>query len=119
MKTNFSDIYHLDHLDIRGDSLSARITLPENLIYFDGHFDQIQVLPGVVQMHWVIDLALRHLNVAGEFSGIDNMKFMRLIQPGQHLGLEISYNRAKDLIEFIYSDGDKKLSSGKIRFCHA
>ena len=108
--------YTLENLNLREDTLEAKLFLPMDLFYFDGHFDDAPMLPGVVQTHWAIDLACAHLDIRGEFSGIDNIKFTRIIEPKQTVDLNIMYDRTKNIIEFIYNSALGKHSSGIIRF---
>lgn len=73
-----------------------RLGLSPELVYFRGHFDEIPVLPGVVQVHWVEHyaramfgerLANRHA-----FSRMEVVKFQELIRPGREVSMEISCN---------------------------
>ena len=116
MTGDFSEHYILEELNVEGSALSAQIGLPENLLYFDGHFDEIKVLPGVVQLHWAINLACENLGISGTFGGVDSMKFMRLIQPKQIVRLNIQYDAEKNVIDFTYRDEGQKLSMGKVKF---
>jgi len=79
MSKVLSDNYNLRGLEIEGQKLSATLFLPENLVYFDGHFEDMPILPGVVQIHWAIELACEHLKIEGEFIGVDILKFKQII----------------------------------------
>ncbi len=108
--------YTLKKLSVEGSVLSAVLFMPKELLYFDGHFDEIPILPGVVQVHWAINLACEHLGVNADFSSIDHLKFMRVIQPCDTVTLNIYYDEDKNVIEFTYKSGDVKHSVGKVRF---
>ncbi len=43
------------------------LTVPDDLLYFDGHFRVAPVLPGVVQVDWAIHYGRLHLGLTGAF----------------------------------------------------
>ena len=88
-------------------------TLPSELIYFQGHFDSLPLLPGVVQIHWVMDLA-KKLSDNLIFGGMSRVKFMRPIRPEQNLSLELTLNPDNNLLSFRYYDESTTYSSGRI-----
>lgn len=49
---------------------------------FQGHFPGDPVLPGVVQVDWAIRLAGEALGPLGAFQGLDRVKFLRPLRPG-------------------------------------
>lgn len=114
-----SDKYELKTLNVQGAELSATIYLPDNLSYFDGHFDEVSILPGVVQVHWVIDLAYEHLGIKDEFSEISQLKFMQVIKPNSSIDIKLQYEEEKNQLAFSFSSEKGKNSSGKIKFAQA
>jgi len=97
-----------------------RLGLSPELVYFRGHFDEIPVLPGVVQVHWVEHyaramfgerLANRHA-----FSRMEVVKFQELIRPGREVSMEISLQPEHSRIVFRLYDGDIAFSSGRMVF---
>ncbi len=106
----------LENLNLQENALEARLFLPKKLFYFDGHFDEAPILPGIVQTHWAIELAHKHFNIRGQFSGLDIIKFTRIIEPEQTVDLSVTYDSDKNAIEFAYNSAQGKHSNGKIRF---
>jgi len=104
------------------DNLTLALRPPENLLYFDGHFNQEPILPGVVQIDWAIDFASRHFSIEGAFHKIEALKFHRIIRAGQEIDLTLRYNPDRGRVDFRYSSRDNNLSSGRIYFetdvCH-
>lgn len=104
------------------DAHTARLhlSLPPDLIYFRGHFDEFPVLPGVVQIHWVEHYARvmfgEQLPGRNAFSKMETVKFQELIQPGRELAMEISLQPERSRIVFRLHDGDTVFSSGRMVF---
>ncbi|SEF60080.1 ApeI family dehydratase [Marinobacterium lutimaris] len=104
-------------IEPQDQGVRLRIRLPEELIYFDGHFDAVPILPGVVQLHWAHQLACEHLVQLEQFSGMERVKFQSLARPGDELNLQLAYDPERARLSFSYSDGDIQYSSG--RLCYA
>ncbi|MCG8667974.1 MAG: hypothetical protein MI867_01050 [Pseudomonadales bacterium] len=100
--------------DTNGYRLTLRV--PRELSYFEGHFDQAKILPGVVQIEWVVKLASERFDIVGEFKQLEVIKFQHVIVPENTLNLDLSYLVAKNKIIFKYSLGEKPASSGRILF---
>ncbi|MFJ3045523.1 AMP-binding protein [Herbaspirillum chlorophenolicum] len=92
--------------------LSLRI--PENLLYFEGHFPQAPILPGVVQTDWALALGRRCFALPPRFLGIHALKFQRVIVPGATVTLELQHDPTKNALTFrLHSDGSQH-ASGRI-----
>ncbi len=92
--------------DIASDSLRLRLEIPDNLLYFDGHFPGNPVLPGVVQIHWAVHFARAHWGQLGEFGGLEAVKFQQLILARAQVVLELEYNAEKGKLYFCYASDD-------------
>ncbi|RRD90038.1 AMP-binding protein [Conchiformibius steedae] len=70
--------------------------IPLDLPYFGGHFAQFPLVPGVVQLQWVMALALpEHAPTQ-----IENLKFQKFIRPHDRIQLFLRHNSAKNKIYF-------------------
>lgn len=105
-----------DLLDLQrdGSKLRARGRIPEDLLYFEGHFPGQPVLPGVTQLHWAIELAREHLGVAGAPSALEALKFHQPLLPGQRF--ELCAATDSRLLRFELSSLGESVSSGRVRF---
>ena len=54
---------------------------PRDLLYFDGHFPGRPILPGVVQVDWVIAFGRECFDLPPFFRAIHALKFHRVIPP--------------------------------------
>ncbi len=97
--------------------------IPPELSYFNGHFAQQPILPGVVQVHWAEHFARQCFDFSTNFTGLTNIKFQQIIIPGQSVTLELGLiekeitNQEKSFaINFAYSSSAGKHASGKLAF---
>ncbi|MDD2759402.1 MAG: AMP-dependent synthetase [Methylomonas sp.] len=92
------------------------LRVPENLTYFIGHFDQIPIVPGVVQIQWAVHYAREYLGVTGVFSHMEAVKFKELLLAGLPLQLDLRYHPQSFKLEFCYRSEAAEYSSGRIHF---
>jgi 3-hydroxymyristoyl/3-hydroxydecanoyl-(acyl carrier protein) dehydratase len=90
----------------------ANIEATENTGAFDGHFPGQPILPGVVQLDWVMKLSQEIFKIAEPSAQDFQIKFSHIIQPGL-VELRLEYSKGK--IDFEYHAKDKKCSSGSIK----
>jgi 3-hydroxymyristoyl/3-hydroxydecanoyl-(acyl carrier protein) dehydratase len=98
------------------DSGKAEIALavPRDLDYFDGHFPDAPVVPGVVQIKWALALARRCLAVRGAFAGIEALKFQHVLGPGDEATLELEYAPDGGKLRFAFRSDAQRFSSGRV-----
>ncbi|MCT7944227.1 thioester dehydrase [Shewanella septentrionalis] len=104
------------HSDIGIDNIELRLLVAADLEYFNGHFPEQAVLPGVTQLDWAVRLGCQHFGYSEAVANLEVLKFQQLILPGQEVTLSISNNAAKAKLTFAYSDGDNRYASGRIAF---
>lgn len=104
---------------IAGDEARFSLQIPGNLIYFEDHFPNHPILPGVVQTKWVMDLA-RQLplpeSFLEHFSTVTKLKFMRLITPGKQITLQLRVSSSNKSLSFRFFDDKGDYSSGQLNF---
>lgn len=101
---------------IQEDAAVIELRIPDDLTYFDGHFDRIAVVPGVVQIQWAVHYARQYLAVSESFSHMDAIKFKELMLADQTLTLELALRRQPLKLEFRYHADGGEFSSGRIYF---
>jgi 3-hydroxymyristoyl/3-hydroxydecanoyl-(acyl carrier protein) dehydratase len=108
----------IDLLERRADGLRLHFVVSAELEYFDGHFREVPVLPGVVQIGWALELARLHLEAAvpamERFHSLAAVKFMRVIQPGASVWLRLQVQDGE--LHFEYRAGDDTCSTGRVLF---
>ena len=92
------------------------ISAPEELYFFRGHFPEQAILPGVVQVHWAIELARSYLDLKSSFKGIEGLKFHRVITPCSTLRLTLEKSEQTGKLHFSFASEDGVHSQGRILF---
>ena len=90
--------------------------IQNELIYFDGHFDNNPVLPGIVQVHWAEAFGRRLFAFSGRFKSLEVVKFQKVIVPGLTVTVTLKYNDVSDKLLFQYESDKGVHSSGRICF---
>ena len=90
--------------------------VPPELYYLQGHFPAEPVLPGVVQVHWALQLAGEHFELRSKFAGIQALKFHRVITPETPLKLDIEMLEAGGKVRFRYTSALGIHSQGRVLF---
>ncbi|WP_229507649.1 hypothetical protein [Massilia sp. Dwa41.01b] len=106
-------------LEEAGARALLELTVPADLLYFDGHFDVAPVLPGVVQVDWALHYGRHHLGLSGTFGGINALKFQQMVKPGQPVQLELVFDAAKGSLNFRYFSDAGAHASGRILISHS
>ncbi|USD39002.1 MULTISPECIES: hypothetical protein [Ferrimonas] len=91
------------------------LMIPEDLDYFNGHFNGAPVLPGVVQLQWAITQAQACYGMPERCARLEVVKFQQLQRPGQQLTLELE-RLDEGRVRFAFFCTEKRYSSGRIVF---
>jgi 3-hydroxymyristoyl/3-hydroxydecanoyl-(acyl carrier protein) dehydratase len=96
--------------------LTGHFRVPCDLPIFAGHFPAMPIVPGVVQLGWVAELAHAHGLAAGPFVGIVSAKFRRILRPGVELQVRLQPGRSEGEVQFELKALGVVVSSGRLRF---
>ncbi len=96
-------------------SLQFELLINQSLNYFEGHFPEQAVLPGVVQIHWAGELAMRLFCCSG-FCQLKSVKFNSVILPQTKVNLGLDYNDQSGKLKFSYFNSEQRFSSGIMLF---
>lgn len=91
-----------------------RLFIAPELPFFNGHFTEQAVLPGVTQLDWAIQLGCQAFGYSPSVATLEVLKFQQLILPNSHVDLSIEHQADKGKLVFSYSEGDKRFASGRI-----
>ncbi len=103
-------IKNIKHQD---NKIELLLSFPKQAKYFQGHFPAMAILPGFVQIHFVMFFALKYWPVINDISNIKKLRFTKIIRPDCDISLMIEY-LSSDKIVFKYFVADQSHSSGEI-----
>ena len=106
-------------LGIEGDGThhaELDLHMTPEIAHFAGHFPGAAILPGVVQVDWAVHFARLHLPLRGEFSALENLKFLAVVQPGETLRLSLVWDADRQRLDFSYSTPTRKCSAARVVF---
>lgn len=95
------------------DGCEIDCVVPPDLSCFDGHFPAMPILPGVVQIDWVVRLANQYLSLGAEAASAFQVKFRRIIGQSQPFTLRLRVLPTHRLA-FEYRVDGETASSGSI-----
>ena len=93
-----------------------QLTAPSNLLYFDGHFSEMPILAGVVQVDWVIFYGRQYFSLPPVFHGVQALKFQRVIAPEKPFTLELNCEADHNSLIFKITSQAGQHASGRILF---
>lgn len=100
--------------DDGADRLTLTLRIQPELDYFVGHFPELPLLPGVVQVDWAVRFGRELLQARGDFVSLDNLKFQAMIVPNATVQLALEWQAASGRLNFAYTQGETVMSSGRI-----
>jgi 3-hydroxymyristoyl/3-hydroxydecanoyl-(acyl carrier protein) dehydratase len=88
--------------------------VPQDLLYLQGHFPQMPVVPGICQLRWVMQSLETYTGRAVHLTSMEAMKFHHMLFPGQVFFLEVRlYREANTWVYRIFSD-EQTFASGRL-----
>ena len=78
--------------------------------FFDGHFKNFPILPGVVQLYFAHMFAREAFEKEVAENPVKKIKFSHLIKPAERLALEFKFDGKN--IFYTYKNGEMTCSSG-------
>ncbi|HEV2321120.1 MAG TPA: thioester dehydrase, partial [Gammaproteobacteria bacterium] len=100
--------------DAAGSVLRLRVEASSP--WFEGHFPQFAILPGVVQIGWAEHYACALYGHAPGLCAVEQVKFKRPILPGTELDLVLKPDAATGKLRYEYRDAETSYSAGTLRF---
>lgn len=92
------------------------LTAPRELVYFNGHFQDMPTLPGIAQIHWALFYGRRYFDLPSVFRGIHALKFQRTIAPEKPFVLELIHEPTKSSLCFKITSREGTHASGRLIF---
>ena len=100
---------------VDGDSATVAVRVPEDLRYFEGHFPNDPVVPGVAQLLLVEEAVRRAFPDLDRPRSVRRVKFNRRIDPGASITLALA--RSAALVRFVVHDAEEnEVSRGSMGY---
>ncbi|WP_239374055.1 AMP-binding protein [Snodgrassella gandavensis] len=104
----------LDKKAVADNEYWLRIQIPLDLVYFRGHFDVFHLVPGVIQIKWIIELLQQCSWLVQAPLQMENLKFQHFLRPADIVELVFKRDCVRRKISFQCTMHDKKISSGRL-----
>ena len=100
--------------DARHTELDIEVT--DDNPWFAGHFPEMAILPGVVQIGWAVHFAYAVHGLGPGVRTLEQVKFKRPILPGARLTLTLKVDPPAHKLRYEYKDAEHSYSSGTLLF---
>ncbi len=107
------DLRVLD-LVVQDGVITGRLTIPEDLPAFDGHFPGHPILPGAAQLDLALSLLQHALGRHVELKSVRRMKFSSTVPPGTTLSFRLEPDAARTRLAWALSTPRAEASSGVV-----
>ncbi|MEM6999511.1 MAG: hypothetical protein AAF529_01905 [Pseudomonadota bacterium] len=112
------------HRDICDDTFYGVALVEEALPVFAAHFPGKPLLPGVVQIDWVVKAAQAAFKIGGElrFAGMSRIKFKAPVAPGRWLRVHMTRGQVDTSnspgldVAFKFTDAAQICTQGRLKF---
>ena len=105
----------IEDVKVSRNELVFSLSIPMELRFLRGHFENQPIVPGVVLLHWVYHFIGEYWNLSMNPAIVNRLKFSKPSTPGDELTLVLK--RIENGVDFLYKSGQKtKFSSGHIPF---
>jgi 3-hydroxymyristoyl/3-hydroxydecanoyl-(acyl carrier protein) dehydratase len=91
------------------------LDVSQDLSWFRGHFPDMPILPGVVQLHWAVIVARAVFKFPDSPLEVKRLKFKNVVIPPRVLELSVSVHASNE-VQFEFYSPDEQYSLGRLVF---
>lgn len=104
-------------IDQRDESLfKLEVFVQESMTFFEGHFQDHPVLPGVAMVFWVEHFSRTLFGVEGQAKRVRKLKFQKVVRPGAALIIEMFLDKEQNSVRFSVTSETAVHASGQLVF---
>lgn len=96
------------------DSWERDLRVPKDLSCWPGHFPDYAIVPGVVQLAWIMRLLREYTGRVPKLQSLEAVKFKTPLLPLQQLTLTLRPGKDPSRFDFKLADGTTVFSEGRI-----
>jgi 3-hydroxymyristoyl/3-hydroxydecanoyl-(acyl carrier protein) dehydratase len=104
----------IQYLEFQKDQVILQLKAQATLVYFNGHFPDQPILPGVAQLFWVEYFAKLFFDIKGSFLTMEVIKFKKIIAPDSHFIMELQWKQDSGKVYFFLRSSADVFSSGRM-----
>ncbi|MFN2375413.1 MAG: AMP-binding protein [Candidatus Binatia bacterium] len=102
-----------------GDAVVLRFVVPRDLAYLDGHYDAFPLVPGAVQILWVLAATGRLLGRSVSAQRMEAIKFKSVLRPAQEFAMRLRVDQGETRedgarVAFTLAGDGRVFSSGRL-----
>ena len=87
-RSRFTD--RISELQRDNGTVTASVEVPSESVWFDGHFPDAPLLPGVAQLAMVVDILSAALGKPVTVADASRVRFKAAIKPGERIKVEVA-----------------------------
>lgn len=110
---------HTRLLTRSADTVVLEVEIAADSPYFDGHFTEAPILPGVAQLDWVVLFGREFFTLPPKFLRMEAVKFQQVIKPGAPIEMVMQFEAARGRLSFTLSSVAGPHAGGRIIFGYA
>lgn len=103
---------HIQGCDFLGNTIELQLKVNKGLIYFNGHFPDQPILPGVTQLSWVEKFGQLFFNIDLPFLRMEAVKFKKIIRPESVIKMKLNWKKDTSKLYFELTSTEDSHSSG-------
>ncbi|HEY2772993.1 MAG TPA: AMP-binding protein [Candidatus Binatia bacterium] len=90
----------------------GEFVVPCDLAYLEGHYEAFPLVPGAVQVHWVMAALARAMGRPVAVRAMEAIKFRNVLRPAQVFTLELSVEGSR--AQFVLRHAERVFASGRV-----
>ncbi len=91
-------------------TLDVKLYISDQLCFFAGHFPEFAIVPGVIQVNWVVQFARELLGLTAAVLNVEKLKFTCPIQPNMRVMLHVDVDFTKNSANFCFHSSERESS---------
>jgi acyl-CoA synthetase (AMP-forming)/AMP-acid ligase II len=100
-----------------GHTVTVDVHVPEDYIWYGGHFETYPVMAGIVQLHeLLLPLVQQFRPELGPIRALQRVKFLGRVAPGDTIQIELVFSAEAPECDFTIRKGARSCSAGRVSF---